>query len=1010
MRKLLMAVAVLLLFTGQLLAQKTITGKVSDEKGDPIPNASVIIKGTARGTTTQMDGSYSITVPSNARTLVFSSIDMSPTEVAIGSQTIINAKLKASDKMISEVVVVGYQSRRKKDEAGAISSVRGVEIENKPNVSLDKALQGRAAGVLVQSNNGIPGGSINVRIRGVGSFLAGTQPLFVVDGVQMNTRNDASFTQTNPLSFLNPDDIESVDVLKDAASAAIYGSQASNGVIIVTTKKGKAGKTKFNFNFYAGQSTPIKKFDVTNAQEYTQLRIEGYQNANPTASTLAVKNAVLSEFRLPTQTSDKSADSIFASLPSYDWQDAVMHSGNIQNYEASASGGSERSTFRISTSYTKQEAIISKADYTRGTLKVDLSNKATDKLTLSTSVNLSAVNQNIPFATDGSFLGSPAFAGSAILPVNAIYNPDGTYFGIPPNSVPGVLNQNIVAVNEFNSGYQRTNQAVGNFTLDYQIVPGLNFRSFYGLDYRLVQGKSYRDPRTPDAFTRRGLGQVQSNWNTNIITTQTLNFNTLIANAHKIDGLVGFEYKKENNEGISAAADNFPSYQFVTLNSAANPISTSEIFSGFRRIGGFGSVNYSYNGKYLITGTLRYDGSSRFGEDNKFGWFPSIKTAWNIDEENFMQGVSAISLLRLRASWGQTGNDQIGNFDSRGLFGSGAVYNGAAGINYIQLANPALKWERNETINLGIDFGMFNNRLTATIELYQKKTKDLLLSENVQWTTGFSFITSNVGSMENKGIELTLGGDIIRTAGNSAFRWNTNFVFTYNKNKVTSLYKGLQELPGDPTTRVGRTIGSVFTQTYAGVNPATGRPMWYDTLGNLTYQVQARDRVYIGDNQPEFWGGLSNTFSYKGFSLEIFFNYEYGRLVQDGQVLFLTENLARLNELQEIYDRRWTTPGQVTKYPRMNVNGAENKGSGGQTGTISWFKADYIRLKTVSLTYDIASSITKKMHLGSVRLYVQGTNLWTYSDALSYDIEFFGASTGIIPNTKLYTAGIQVGF
>jgi TonB-linked SusC/RagA family outer membrane protein len=1010
MRKLLLAVSAVLLFTGQALAQKTITGKVTDDKGSPIPNASVVVKGSATGTVTKIDGTYVISVPPEAKALVFSSVDMAPTEVTIGSQSTINTSLKAADRTMTEVVVVGYQTRRKKDEAGAISSIRGTEIENKPNVSLDKALQGRAAGVLVQSNNGIPGGSINVRIRGVGSFLAGTQPLYVVDGVQMNTRNDASFSQTNPLSFLNPNDIESVDVLKDAATAAIYGSQASNGVIIITTKKGKAGKTRFNFNTYFGQSSPIKKFDVLNSQEYSQLRVEAYQSANPTASTLAVKNAVLGEFRLPAQANDKAADSIFAQLITYDWQDAVMKNGAIQNYELSLSGGNDRTTFRVSGSYTKQEAIISKADFKRGTMKLDLSTKATDRLTVSTSMNLSTANQQIPFATDGSFLGSPAFAGSGMLPVNAIYNADGTYFGIPPANLPGVLNQNIVAVNDYNSGYQRTNQIVGNLAFDYKFTNWLVFRSFYGLDYRLVQGKSYRDPRTPDAYTRRGLGQVQSNWNTNFITTQTLNFNQNFGDKHKVDGILGFEYKKEDNEGISASADNFPSYQFVTINAAANPLSTGEFFSGFRRIGGFGSVNYNYGGRYIISGTLRYDGSSRFGEDNKFGWFPSVKAAWNVDEESFMKNSNIFSQLRVRLSWGQTGNDQIGNFDSRGLFGSGAVYNAAAGINYTQLANPALKWERNETVNFGLDLGFFNNRINTSIELYQKKTKDLLLSENVSWLSGFGAITSNVGSMENKGIEVTLGGDVLRPRSSEGLRWNTNFVFSYNKNKVVSLYKGIQELPGDPATRVGRTIGSIFTQRYAGVNPATGRPMWYDTLGNLTYQVQARDRVYIGDNQPEFYGGWSNTFSYKGLSLEVFFNYEYGRLVQDGQVLFLAENIARLNALQEIYDHRWTTPGQVTTYPRMNVNGAENKGSGAQTGDRTWFKADYIRLKTVTLSYDLPSSVYNKLHLSNARFYVQGTNLWTYADADSYDIEFFGASTGIIPNAKLWTAGIQIGF
>ena len=1001
----------MLCIAAHLLAQnRNVSGKVTDDKGAGVANASVIVRGTNIGTTTSSDGSFSLNVPSNARALVISAVGMGEREISLGSSTSVNVTLSANVRDMQEVVVVGYQTRRKKDEAGAISSVRGAEIENKPNVSVDKALQGRAAGVLVQSNNGIPGGAINVRIRGLGSFLAGTQPLYIVDGVQLNTRNDASFTQSNPLAFLNPNDIESIDVLKDAASAAIYGSQASNGVVIITTKKGRAGKTKFEFNTYLGQAKPIKKFDVLNSQELAQLRVEAYANSNPTASLLAVKNAVLSEFRFPTQTTEKAADSIFGLLKTYDWQDAVMRTGKVQNYELSAMGGNDRTTFRVSGSYTLQDAIITKADFQRGTLKLDLTNKATERLNILTSINLSTANQNIPFSTDGSFLGSPAFAGSAIWPFNPIYNPDGSYFGIPPANLPGTLNQNVVAVNDYNSGYQRTNMMVGNLTLEYRFLDWLNFRSFYGLDYRLVQGKSFRDPRTPDAFVRRGLGQVQSNWNTNLITTQTLNFNTTVNNLHRIDGLVGVEYKRENNEGISTSADNFPSYQFTTLNAAANNLSAGEFYSGFRRFGLFTNVNYNFNSKYLVSATLRYDGSSRFGNNNRWGLFPSIKAAWNIDEEEFMQGSKTVSDLRLRASWGETGNDQIGNFDALGLFGSGALYNAAAGINYSQLANPELKWERNQTINVGVDAGLFNNRVTATVELYRKLTKDLLLSENVSWVTGFGAITSNLGSMENKGVELTLGADVIRPRVSGNFRWNTNFVFTYNDNKVTSLYRGLSELPGDPSTKVGRTLGGIFTYDYAGVNASTGRPMWYDSLGNLTYQVQGRDRKYIGDTQPEFWGGWTNNFSWKGFNLEVFFNYEYGRMTQDAQVLFLTENLVRINALQEVYDQRWTKPGQVTSYPRMLTTSAETKGSGAQTGSVTWFNADYIRLKNVTLSYDIPASVINRIKLSRARVYISGTNLWTYSDTQSYDVEFFGTALGIIPQSKMYQAGIQIGF
>lgn len=1011
MRKLLFLPLTILLLYGQLMAQnRTITGRITDTQNAGVENASISVKGTTIGTVSTVDGNFTLSVPANATTLIVSSVGFGNQEFAINNRTTLNLSLTNATSSLDEIVVVGYQQRKKIDEAGAVSTVRAADIENKPYASLDKALQGRAAGVLVQSNNGIPGGSINVRIRGTGSFQAGTQPLYIVDGVRMNTRNDASFTQSNPLSFLNPNDIESIDILKDA-SASIYGASAANGVVIITTKKGRSGKTKFNFNTYVGQSRPIKKLDVLNTQEYVQLRVEAQGNANITRTPLQNKNIVLGELRQAnTYTDEKSADSAIAALPTTDWQDAVFRTGKVQNYELSASGGTDKTTFRISTSYAKQEAIVTKADFTRGTLKFDINNKATEKLTIGTSFNISTANQTVPFATDGSFLGSPAFSASLIIPANPIYNSDGTFFGISPNNLAGSLNQNIVAVNEYNSGYNRTNQAVGNISLNYKFTDWLNLKSFYGIDYRLVQGQNYRDPRTPDGFNRRGIETVQSNWNTNFLTYQTLNFNRTFNVKHKVDALMGVEYKRENNESISATAENFPSYQFRTINSAAIPTSTGGFFSGFRTMGYFTSANYSMDGRYIINGILRYDYSSRFGENNRWGLFPAIKAAWNINRENFMSGQDLFSQLRLRASWGQSGNDQVGNFDALGLYGSGTVYNGAAGINFSQLANPNLKWEVNESSNLGLDFALFKSRITGTVEVYRKLTKDALLNLPVQQTSGFSSYSANVGRLKNEGIELTLGGDILRSKNPDGIKWTTNFVFAYNKNKVLELYSGLQELPGDPSTRVGRSIGSIFTQQYAGVNPATGRPMWLDTLGNLTYQVQARDRVYIGDTQPEYSGGLNNSISFKGFTLDAFFQYEYGRLASDGQINFLIENLSRFNQLQVLYDKRFTTPGQITSFPRQNINGSESKGSGGLTGSRPFFKADYVRLKNVTVSYSVPASVYNKLKLNSAQFYVSGTNLYTFSDTYSYDVEFFGSATGIIPQSKIFTVGLQVGF
>jgi TonB-linked SusC/RagA family outer membrane protein len=949
--------------------------------------------------------------------IIVSYVGSDALEISLNGGSVYAVSLKKKVDPLEEVVVTGYQARKKRDEAGAISSIKAAQIENLPNASLDKALQGKAAGVLVQSNNGLPGGAINVRIRGQGSYLAGNDPLYIVDGVQINTRSDGNFTQNNPLAFLNPDDIETIDILKDAASAAIYGSNASNGVVIITTKKGKAGKTKFNANVYMGSVQLMKKLEMSNSQEYFQMRAEAYGNSNNLPwDNLAVLRTVLNELRVPnaaTLTSDQ-AKAAAAALPTYDWQDAAFRTGSIQNYELSASGGNDKTTFRIAGNYSFQEANVTKADFKRAGLRFDIQNKATDRLTLGSSVNISSFTQNNPFATSGSFLGSPAFSAAGLIPVNPIYNADGTYYGVPgqtPANLIGVLNQNIIQVNDYNSGYQRTNQIIGNVTLDYKINSWLSFKALVGMDYRLTQGKNVRDARTADGFNFKGNVNVQSNWNTNINSYQTLNFNKTFGTKHRLDGLVGFELRRENNESITANGQGFPTYQFTSLQNAAVPASVGEFFTGFRRNGFFGKVNYGFDRKYLIAFTIRRDGSSRFGSDNQYGTFWGVSGAWNIDQENFMKNSTVINSLKLRASYGSTGNDQIGNFDALGLYGGGGIYNGGSGIAYSQLANPNLKWERNITTNLGLDFGLFDNRVTGSIEVYEKQTRDLLISQPIQISTGFSSITSNVGRLSNRGIELTLGADIIKAKKPGAFNWNAAFTFAYNRNEVKELYGGLKILPGDNSVQVGQPLGVLFTQQFAGVNPATGRPMWYDTLGNLTYQVLAKDRKIIGpQNTPLYQGGLRNSLTFKNFTFDFFFQYEYGRYTSDGQANFMMENIARINVLKQAYDNRWTTPGQITFFPRYLTSGTEAKGSAAQSGTRTFFKADYVRLKNVAVYYDLSPSLVKKAGLSSFRFYVQGTNLWTASDWFSYDIEFVGTATGIVPQTKNYTVGVQVGF
>jgi TonB-linked SusC/RagA family outer membrane protein len=1021
---------------------RTVSGRVtSSEDGTGLPGVNVVVKGTTNGAVTDADGNYTLAVPSSGGTLVFSFIGLRSQEVEIGERSQVDVPMMTDITQLSEVVVTGYSAVEKRQISGAISSVKGSAIENLPLQSFDRALQGRAAGVLVQSNNGIPGGAVNVRIRGTGSISAGTSPLYIVDGVQMNSRSDANFTQSNPLAFLNANDIASIEILKDAASAAIYGAQASNGVVIITTKKGVAGKPSLNFNYYTGVSQQLKYIDVLNAPQWFDLRKSAYMNGY--TGSLALNDTGASYFTLqdmglltgltvPNNLSSATlagwaaANALNSSdlqlgrfddgtIKSYDWQREAFSNGKVSNYELSFSGGDEKNKYYISSSYNKQDATMKPVNFQRGTLKMDVSNMLTPKLKLATSINLSTFQQNVPFAVSGSFLGSPAFSSSAVQPQNPIYNAeDGSY----NTNIAGVLNQNVIAVVNQNSGVQRTNQAVGNMTFTYDILKGLSFRSLFGLDYRIVQGERYTDPRTPDGVGVRGRSSLQSNWNTNFISTQNFNYNKTFGH-HTLAALAGFEYRSETNDFLTASKTGFPTYQFRTLGAGAVTEAANGAWTGFHRASLFAQANYDFKKKYAATLTIRRDGSSRFGIDKRYGVFKSVSAAWIMKEEDFLKDVNFLSDLKLRASYGETGNDDLsllpgGDFAAVALYTGGTTvnYNGTPGIRPSGLANTKLGWETNVTVNAGVDFGLFNNRVTASVDLYKKTNKNLLLVQPTPWISGFDSYYANVGEMVNQGVEVELNTVNLDVGG---LVWKSTFNFAYNQNYVSKLYGGLTELPGNPGVRVGHSIGTFYTQRYAGVNPATGRPMWYDINGNTTYQPLAADRVVVGNNQPEFYGGFINSISFKGFSLDAQFNYEYGRIVSDAQVSFLRENATRLtlNALQATADRRWTTPGQMTDVPRTILSGTEVRGVGQLTGSANYLKADYIRLKQITISYNIPRDFIEKIRLTRAKIYAQGVNLWTYSDYLGYDPEFVDATnngSGIIPQSKTYTVGVQLAF
>ena len=977
--------------TTDALAQNvTVTGKVTDAgTGEALPGANVLIKELNRGAASDVDGNYTIlNVPPGTYTIESSFVGYQrfTRTVSISGDTFtLNVGFISERRNLDELVVVGYEIKTKRDITGATTQIRGDVIENIPVQSFDKALQGRVAGAQIVSNSGEPGSSVAFRIRGQGSISASNEPLYIIDGVQVNAAdlNRNSYGSSNTLAGLNPADIESIEILKDAAAAAIYGAQAGNGVVLITTKRGRSGKTVFNVNTSIGTTTIINKPEITNGQEWTELWLESVGNRYGYESATYLGQVAL--YGDPSQ------------APTYDWLEAATRRGLSQNYELSAAGGDDKTRFYISGSYLNQDGHIIKSEYNRGTFKANLDHAATDRLSFETSLSTAVSAGNT--ITQATLFTNPYRSALQMPPINPIKNEDGTYnFNIRGSNLT-----NAIAAAELDDYESKFRQAIASAAITYRLNPNLIFRTHFGIDYNNFFGSEYQSPDSPNGAPL-GEAIVRNAENVNWQNNTTLNFNYSILNKHNITGVTGAEYKHEFQTVSEVSAQGFPSGKFRSISSAAETTGSTGTFTEWKVAALFGRINYNYDERYYLSGTLRYDGSSRFGADNRYALFPSIGLTWNVSNEDFMEDLDVFSDLKLRTSYGVAGVVQgIGNFDSRGLFGGGAAYDGQSGIAPTSLPNTLLGWEESSTINVGIDFALFNSRFGGSIDAYQKKNDRLLLNRPIPSSSGFSTIRQNVGATENKGLELELFSRNI----DGEFSWTTDFNIAFINNKVTQL---LDDQPNLGTAYwVGHPLGVWYFTRWAGVNASDGRPMWYDKDGNITYVRSTADRVIVGDDQPDYYGGLSNVFSYRGFELDVFFQWQVGNEVYFGDSQFLAVSGSTGRNQLKTQMNRWRAPGELTDTPRAfqgNVDG----GAGPSTRFLE--DGSYIRLKRLAITYNVPRRLLSNLGLSSARVYAQGYNMWTHSAYSYWDPEFtIGASdAGIFPQSKSQSIGVQIGF
>ena len=997
-----------LLFMQAWAQNRTITGKVTDEKGAPLVGASITVKGTKIGTTANEQGNFSLSVPATAKTLVISSVGLESQEVNITGNTI-NVQLKAEDASLQEVVVVGYETKKKRDLAGATASVKGADIASNPTGNFARAMQGTMAGVQVNSFNGVPGGNVTVRIRGVGSINASNTPLYIVDGVQMVTGNanglssgngPESAMSSNLLNAINPDDIETIDVLKDPASASIYGAQAANGVVIITTKRGKQGKSKINFSTYQGFAKVIKRLDVLDATGVVQLGYEAW--ANRFGASHANTTAFLTQMGATVK-----ADGNINELANNDWQSLAFTTGLSQNYDLSISGGNEKTTFFISGAYNKIQGHVVGSDYQRGSFRLNLDHKASDKLTIGTSLTMSSYTATGVY--NGGSFGNPVRNGFMTWPTNTPFLPDGSFRQVASGTWFGGLD-NFLPYVAYNTNFANTKNLVGGVNITYKINKNFSFRSSYNLNYSYTEEKQFDDPRGSGASTNGSVAK-NSTQIRDFQTNQVLNYNQSFGyGKHVVSGLLGAEYRYNLNTSYFASGQGLPLPQFQTLSSTATPNAPSESFGDFKIAGVFAKVGYTLNDKYIFSATIRRDGSSRFGEDTKFGWFPAVSGAWRLSKEKFFGSrFSSNNDIKLRLSYGITGNQAgIGNYASRNLFGLSGEYLGLAGGSPSQLGNSNLSWEENETYNAGADFSFFGRRLSLEVDVFQSNRRRLLLNKPLPTTSGFGSITENVGVLRNRGIEIG-----INTVNFSKkdFRWTTNFNFSFVKNKVMQLVPGQTQI--GTSTVIGRQLNSIFTYKYAGVNPADGRPFYYDTLGNLTYVPQLRDRYYLdGTLDPTFFGGLTNEISYKNFELRFQFNYQGGHYIQNSDASFLQRagSTVDRNQLSTQLER-WRKPGDITRVPRPFQGGTQPNAASNSFPADRFFeRGDFLRLREVTLTYTVNQGLIKKLNLVKASFYVSGFNLATWTKYAMIDPELAGNDFGVYPQAKQITFGLNITF
>ena len=1013
--------------------QKNISGKVTDSSGGALPGVSVVLKGTTTGTITDANGKYSISnVPANA-ILQFSFVGMKTLEIQAGNKTSINAVLTEENIGIEEVVAIGYGSQKKRDVTGSVATVDVIKIKDIPVSNPAQALAGQMPGVVVQQVNGSPGSDPVIRIRGIGSLSAGNSPLIVVDGVPLS--NGSNFNS------INNADIETLDVLKDAASASIYGSRAANGVIIIKTKRGKSGAPRFEFNSYGGVESLGKKIDLLNAKDFAEFSADAFKNAGL---------AVPAIYTQP----EKWADT--------DWQDVIYQKAGVQSYQLSASGGSEKINYSISGSYFNQEGLLKYTWYNRLNLRANIDAKVSKNVKMGTSFSTAYVTQKSTVASgqvsnqDGVFpVIANAIVMSPMLPVKLPNGDYAQYSNVPEYAAIPQLYKNFwnpVAVLENYDKRNYSPRILGSLYAEWEVIKGLKLKSFGGAEFNFNRTNIFVQGNFPSNIS--ASANVNNPINAAIRSTQsngtelnwtwenTADYTKTFGNDHRLNVVAGYGSYKNTYEGdnLNGNPGSFSS-SFVPYIAGSTDIRAT-VYKGANTLTSvFGRAIYSYRDKYILVGSLRKDGSSRFGKDNQYATFPAISAAWRVSQEKFMENISWLSELKMRVSYGETGNNNIGDYTAvPGLGTDNYVYGTGTqtrltGVSPFNIANAALTWEINRQTDIGLEFGLFKDRIYVIADAYNRNTEGLLYNVPIPAIVGIaSSFTTNLGNINNKGLEL----GIKSTNLTGKFAWTTNVNFSLNRNKVISLQNGLpiyqQLIYGWPTgsrLQEGRPLGDFYGFKAIGVymNQADldASPKWSagSGVGDVKYadlnkdgKIDSNDQTFLGNPQPKFTYGITNTFSYKGFDLSILLQGVQGALLANGLYRF-PDRFAPTPEQFGVARNRWRSPENPGDGVTPRASAVANQGGISEFNSRYVFNASFLRVKNITLAYTIPANYINKTGLQSIRLYVGLQNFFTITKYPFYNpetneggegVQVMGYDQGTYPLSKSVNIGLNVGF